>query len=233
MASWRDRLKEIDLDAFRDSGWADKSAISDKRGAFGSFDTFVSLSGNTEEVCATGKPTRQVTPRSVPLTATKLVDPATDEPAQLREWRAGIARIDRDRPPKGFPATDWHHLHRDAGPFLATWGVKAIAFGWSTLDVFGVHRIAPAANYSAMGLVPLLRGSSVVAMTTDTATIRRDTGAHLTFRRCPHHPAGCAGVGADVKIGAVACRRARHMRRSSVVGPEWTPPPTCVSSAHS
>src|SRR5262245_54435770 len=47
-----------------------------------------------------------------------------DEPELLHEWRAGIARIDPDRPPKGYPPVVWHQMHRDGHLFLSTWGTQ-------------------------------------------------------------------------------------------------------------
>jgi len=188
MVSWRDRLKEIDLDAFRDSGEADKSVITDKRGAFGSFDSFGSASGNLKEASAAETPASTLATSPDTEATTQDESRVLEEPGQLREWRDAFSAIDRDRPPKGYQEDLWHYLHRDAVAFLDTWGETAAALGWSTLDLFGVHRLAPTANYSAMGLLPLLRGSVVVAMTADSATVRRGAaGAHLTFRRQPPH----------------------------------------------
>jgi len=107
----------------------------------------------------------------------------------LGEWLDRFSSIDAHEPPRGFPAKDWHALHRDGTEFLRTWGRKAVALGWSTLDVFGVHRIAPSANYAAMGLVLLLRGAHVVALTADSAMIQNSTGSRLTFRRQAPHDA--------------------------------------------
>ncbi len=41
---------------------------------------------------------------------------------------------------------------RDADSFLATWGARAQAFGWTARDLFGLHFVPerPAANYSRL-----------------------------------------------------------------------------------
>lgn len=49
--------------------------------------------------------------------------------------------------------------------------------------MFGVHPIAPAFRFDVMGLVPLLKRAEVLALTCETATIRRTSGAILTYRR--------------------------------------------------
>lgn len=158
MASWRDRLKEIELEPFRDSGETAKSVKTAKSAPFDTYDTF----GSPSEIPAAG----------FTATPTRL---GADEPEQLRHWRAGLQTLDPDRPPNGYPSELWHQMHRDGIAFLSTWGAQAAALGWSTLDLFGVHRFAPAANYSAVGLVPLLRGSTVVALTADEASIIQTT----------------------------------------------------------
>ena len=56
---------------------------------------------------------------------------------------------------------------------------------WTALDLFGVHPLAPAAGFDVMGLLLLIQGGAVVALTDAAATIRRPSGAVLTFRRHP------------------------------------------------
>lgn len=47
------------------------------------------------------------------------------------------------------------------------------------------YPLAPNANYSLAGLVPLIGGGEVVALTADRASIRRRQGATLTYLRRP------------------------------------------------
>ena len=135
------------------------------------------------------------------VTASQLPGGAlADEPDQLREWRAGMARIDRDRPPKGFPAKDWQALHQRRPSLPRYLGSdRPLALGWSTLDLFGVHRLAPAANYSAIGpgapAPRLCRRRHDRRQRHDPARHRRP--AHL--HSAPRAPRGRAGVG----VGAV------------------------------
>ena len=44
--------------------------------------------------------------------------------------------------------------------------------GWTGFDVFGVHRHQPQVRFDCMGLVPLLWGRAVAALSNDRATIK-------------------------------------------------------------
>ena len=78
-----------------------------------------------------------------------------------------------------------------ARAFLARWGDQAEALGWTSRDLFGLHT-PPAqphpsysrlSRYDATGLVWLLRGRPVVALTEATAAIQNPTGAITVYRR--------------------------------------------------
>jgi hypothetical protein len=58
------------------------------------------------------------------------------------------------------------------------------------LDLFGVHAEAPHARLDGMGLVPLLGGHPVVALTEDSAAIGAESGGTLTFHRPMEWPQG-------------------------------------------
>ena len=102
-----------------------------------------------------------------------------------REWAEGYAALDLSAPPEGFAPPTWRQLVDDGGRFLDRWGCEAAELGWSVLDVFGVHPLAPAPRYDCMGLVPLIRGGEVIAISSDRATIQTGTGALLTYLRRP------------------------------------------------
>ena len=70
----------------------------------------------------------------------------------------------------------------DAAVFLETWGAQAAAFGWSVFDLFGVNERKPFVRVDRAGLVRLLDGRPVVAMTADEAIIECPTGARQTYR---------------------------------------------------
>jgi hypothetical protein len=79
----------------------------------------------------------------------------------------------------------------DAESFLSRWGTVAHSLGWTAVDLFGVHPVAPAARFDVMGLFPLLHGGAVIALTEDAATIRRSSNAILTYRRGDQAEAVC------------------------------------------
>jgi hypothetical protein len=101
------------------------------------------------------------------------------------EWCDGWARLQVMPCPDGMPEARWARLIDDAGRFLDRWAARASALGWGTLDVWGCHPSAPRARVDCLGLVGLLDGTEVVAITTDTATVRTRTGARQTVRRRP------------------------------------------------
>ena len=88
----------------------------------------------------------------------------------------------------------WQRCVADGRQFLATWGDRAAALGWSPSELFGLHQVPaqPAATrlsrYDATGLIWLLQGDPVVALTETTAAIRHATGNVTTYRRF-HKPA--------------------------------------------
>ncbi len=84
----------------------------------------------------------------------------------------------------------WQQYLIDAQRFLASWGDKALALGWNSADLFGLHT-PPAkprptysrlSRYDATGLLWLLQGRSVIAITSDTAAIENSSGT-ITHRR--------------------------------------------------
>jgi hypothetical protein len=68
-------------------------------------------------------------------------------------------------------------------------GSTGASLGWNTLDVFGAHPTHPAERVDCAGLVILLRGDELVAITADSARTRRRSGAILTFYRGPQQGA--------------------------------------------
>ena len=69
--------------------------------------------------------------------------------------------------------------------------MQAARLGWQDWELFGCHRRAPFTP-PGHGLVLLLRGKELVALTEAEAVIRTLTGAHQTSRRKlrdPLHPA--------------------------------------------
>lgn len=98
-----------------------------------------------------------------------------------REWAEGFARLDLATPPAGFTTARWRQLIDDGGHFLDRWASEAAALGWTATDVFGLHPNAPATRFDGMGLVVLIGGGEVIAVSADRATIRGQSGNSLTY----------------------------------------------------
>jgi hypothetical protein len=86
-------------------------------------------------------------------------------------------------PPRTYPAHAWQHLITDAEGFLDPWARQAAALGWPCWELFGCHRRAPWGRIDGMGLVLLLHGDPLAALTATEAVIRRASGAHQTWHR--------------------------------------------------
>jgi hypothetical protein len=100
----------------------------------------------------------------------------------------------------------WRQAVVDGRRFLASWGTQAHAFGWTGRELFGLHTAPerPAANYSRLsrydetGLIWLLRGRAVIALTETTAAIQGAT-ALLTYRKLNKPALGPLGDSLDDK----------------------------------
>ncbi len=122
--------------------------------------------------------------------------------ALVANWRARIMAMQIDDDPSAF----WDQAIVDARQgFLQGWVRQAAALGWSVIDLFGVHPMAPADRLDCMGLVPILRGRAILAVMDAAAVIDVRGGARLTFRRADHDPYGMAvpmwEVGPRCQIG--------------------------------
>ena len=85
----------------------------------------------------------------------------------------------------------WQCVVEDGRRFLAQWGEQADAMGWTARDMFGLHDV-PAnphptyqrlSRYDCTGLIWLLQGCPVVALTEATAAIRMPSGNVTTYRK--------------------------------------------------
>jgi hypothetical protein len=85
----------------------------------------------------------------------------------------------------------WEAAKVDAEAFLRRWGEQAQALGWTARDLLGLQAIpehpAPSyrrlSRYDATGLIWLLKGRPVVALTEATAAIENPTGAVTIYRK--------------------------------------------------
>jgi hypothetical protein len=96
-----------------------------------------------------------------------------------------------NRCPDRIEPARWHLAIEDGRRFLAQWGEQAEALGWTARDIFGLHDI-PAnphptyrrlSRYDCTGLIWLLQGCPVVALTETRAAIRMPTGNLTRYRK--------------------------------------------------
>jgi hypothetical protein len=90
--------------------------------------------------------------------------------------------------PARFPGARWALVVSDAEAFLDSWAAVAHRLGWPAWELFGCHRRAPWGRIQGMGLVLLLKGNEIAAMTPSEAVIRTRTGARQAYRRKPADP---------------------------------------------
>ncbi|WOH66182.1 hypothetical protein [Bradyrhizobium sp. BWA-3-5] len=122
---------------------------------------------------------------SVPTATTDFEEGRTtqffeDDPAG---WHAILQQLKRMQAPDWAGAERWSQMIEDANAFLSNWDRAACDLGWTALDLFGVHPVAPGRRYDLMGLMMLLGGGTVFALTEQTAAFRRPSGSALTYRR--------------------------------------------------
>lgn len=109
-------------------------------------------------------------------------------PGVPAEWIDGIAKLTEMPCPARFPAAKWAEVVTDAAAFLQEWAAAAHRLGWQAWEMFGCHSRAPWGRIQGMGLVLLLQGDEIAALTATEAVIRTSTGARQTFRRKPSDP---------------------------------------------
>jgi hypothetical protein len=104
-----------------------------------------------------------------------------------RAWAEGFARLDMGQPPADVPPKRWIQFVDDCGRFLASgWAAKAETLGWGPLDLFGCDRVKPCARIDRAGLLWLLNGRKLLALTANAAAIATASGGSLTFRKIPN-----------------------------------------------
>jgi hypothetical protein len=96
-----------------------------------------------------------------------------------------------ERCPTHVKPARWQQATGDGQRFLAEWGEQAEALGWTARDLFGLHEVPTTphptyqrlSRYDCTGLVWLLQGCPVVALTEETAAIKMPTGSVTTYRK--------------------------------------------------
>jgi hypothetical protein len=118
--------------------------------------------------------------------------PASKRGSEQNPYASTIAALESRRPDL-VPADRWQQAIADGRAFLARWGDQAHALGWTAKDLFGLLTVPehakPSFNrlsrYDETGLIWLLDGRKVLALTAETAAIHNPSGSITTYRR--HH----------------------------------------------
>jgi hypothetical protein len=102
------------------------------------------------------------------------------------EWLAGAARLPTIAWTRDYPAPACRQLMIDAERFLEFWGAQAASLGWQDWELFGCHQRAPWARFQGIGLVLLLRGRELAALTESEAATVQQPGAGEAVLRGGH-----------------------------------------------
>ncbi|ABQ32861.1 hypothetical protein [Bradyrhizobium sp. BTAi1] len=110
------------------------------------------------------------------------------------ELANALATLER-RCPDWVALKDWQQATTDGRRFVAHWGDQALRLKWSVQDLFGLHEAPkqPGPNYCRLsrydqaGLIWLLGGRPVVALTDVAAAIDHGKGV-VTIHRKIHKP---------------------------------------------
>jgi hypothetical protein len=108
---------------------------------------------------------------------------------------AGAVAALRSTCPAFVDKEDWQQAITDSDNFLAKWAAHADGLGWSAQNLFGLHsppeqpgpRYRRLSRVDCAGLIWLLRGRAVVALTQASATIGTNSGGALIYRKGTAH----------------------------------------------
>ena len=109
------------------------------------------------------------------------------------------------RCPDLVPVDRWPLAVEDGRRFLARWGEQAEALGWTARNLFGLHKppekphpsYSRLSRYDETGLIWLLQGRPVMALTEASAAIQGPTGAITIYRKHNKPPLGALGDSLD------------------------------------
>jgi hypothetical protein len=157
------------------------------------FGVAVAVAGDKLQLRAPQAPPREIM-EAIRAHKPQIIDLLTRKSGTVARWTEGIDRLDPDRHPEGFPPIRWERLITDARVFLETWGAQADRLGWTDTAIFGVDPNGPHARIDKAGLVVLLDGGRVVAMSEDRAALMTRKGGRLAFYRQRHAELGAVAV---------------------------------------
>jgi hypothetical protein len=154
---------------------------------------------NLQNLCSSSEPTTALPePSGVGCKLT-----IVESPAKGLRYRRTFAHLQL-RPPELIPVERWQEAVEDGRRFLATWERQAGALGWNSVDLFGLAPVPEQphpsyrrlSRYDQTGLLWVLQGRDVIALTEAAATIRNPaTGSLTTYRRFNKSTVGPRGGG--------------------------------------
>lgn len=123
----------------------------------------------------------------------------TDVARLVASWRAGVLSLPEHQVPcpgmiwiepgpRGRPGV-WRSVRRAMLAFLDDWGEAAAAFGWSTEELFGVHRLAGAYRTDSTGALVCLYPRRCIALCEREIHLDRIGGSVVVDRRPLTNPA--------------------------------------------
>jgi hypothetical protein len=110
-------------------------------------------------------------------------DPLRGYATRPQEWRTGLCLLEEGGPVAGFDDHRWARFIATSRWFLDEWSVRADSLGWTTLDLFGAHPVAPAARLECAGLLILLGSATVHGVDRRGADILTGPVFPLRYRR--------------------------------------------------
>jgi hypothetical protein len=183
MNRWRQRLAELQDEAY--SIWHDvqNTQIIQNRAQTSAFEHFEQIEHGATSAAASAASTKW---GEAEAERAAIIEYDDDVP---RAWAEGFARLDPNRPPRSVPPRRWLQFVDDVGNFLnGPFCGLASTLGWGPYDLFGCDRNRPFARIDQAGLLWLLSGDRLFALSENTATVETGTGARQTYRRKPHEP---------------------------------------------
>jgi hypothetical protein len=158
------------------------------------------------------------TPPKAPK-APKVADDSADADHHQGPFGRALAAL-HEHCPDHVPDDRWQQAVADGQAFLAAWGERADRLGWTAQDLFGLHKPPETphpsyrrlSRYDCTGLVWLLQGRPVVALTEVTAVNICATGYYISARARP----GSRWQSRYIRICAL-----RLMPRHPNISPFW------------
>ncbi len=111
---------------------------------------------------------------------------ATASPGPSQGWLGGVSKLLDTPHPEGTAPESWMLFLASCDSFMAgPLPGRASSLGWTAHNLFGCDNLKPVERVDRMGLLWLLRGGRIVALTSESAVIEMPSGSRLTYRTNP------------------------------------------------